>query len=363
MRISCAISSLSTGGAERVMASLANRWANAGHNVSVITLGSAASDAYPLDYRVQRIALSRMQESGSLTEAFLLNVGRIHALRRAIRSRHPDVVVSFSSQLNVLALLSCVGLGVPVVISERVHPPSHDIGTPWELLRRWTYPSAAAVVVQTAAARDWASGVARSGRVYVIPNAVGLPFVAAPDPEVRSPVVLGLGRLVAQKGFDLLIRAFGKLAHRHPAWSLRIIGEGPEEGRLKALAADVLPLRMVEFRGSVADPERHYREVALFVLPSRFEGFPNALLEAMASGCAVIAADCPAGPSEIIRGDLDGVLIPPDDVEALARAMDRLMADAVMRERLGRHAREVTGRFGADRIAPLWDAVVMRVRR
>lgn len=142
-----------------------------------------------------------------------------------------------------------------------------------------------------------------------------------------------------------------------------IIGEGPKEAELKELAVKLLPPRAVLFPGTVRDPERYYRVAGLFVLPSQFEGFPNALLEAMACGCAVIATDSPGGTSEIVRHGVDGLLTPPGDVRTLAREMDRLMTDAGERSRLGARAIDVSSRFGVDRITTLWEGVISEVCR
>lgn len=347
------------------MALLSARWANQGHNVSVVTLSSRADDFHKLDYRVQRVPLALMSESRSLAEAILLNLRRITALRGCIKSIAPDVVVSFNAELNVITLLACLGVRVPIIVSERIHPPAHDIGVIWHLLRRAAYRLADAVVVQSEATRVWARGIVPDQRICVIPNAVSDVF-SAPEETVahgRQPVVLGVGRLVRQKGFDVLIRAFAAVAQRHPKWSLTIVGQGPDEARLKTLARELLPPDSVFFPGNVADLAPRYRAAGLFVLSSRFEGFPNVLLEAMASGCAVVATDCPAGPSEIVRSGVDGVLAPPDDVNALAGAMDQLLGDTAAREKLGAHAREVTTRFGVHRVGALWDEVVARVRR
>jgi GalNAc-alpha-(1->4)-GalNAc-alpha-(1->3)-diNAcBac-PP-undecaprenol alpha-1,4-N-acetyl-D-galactosaminyltransferase len=110
--------------------------------------------------------------------------------------------------------------------------------------------------------------------------------------------------------------------------------------------------------GYVSDPASVLREADLFVLASRYEGFPNALLEAMAVGLPVISTDCPYGPSHIVRNDVDGLLVPIDDAEALATAMAALMDDEPRRRRLGRRATEVTERFAVDRIMAMWESLV-----
>ena len=365
MKICCVISSLGAGGAERTVSLLANRWAARGQDVTIVTVAAPASDHYELDPRVERLALDLETESHSLAQAVTNNVAKIRGLRRTVASLAPDVVISFVEKLNVLILFSCVGLGVPVVVSEQVHPVYYDMGRIWSLLRRLAYPLANALVVQTEAMRSWAKRVVPVRRTHVIPSPVGEQFSNSVSgvQSPRKPIVLAVGRLVSQKGFDLLIRAFREVIQRHPKWSLVIVGQGPKEAELKDLATTLLPPGSVLFAGVVKDPERYYRTAGLFVLPSRFEGFPNTLLEAMAAGCAVIATDAPGGMSEIVRHGVDGLLVAPEDVGILARGMDRLMTDADERSRLGTRALEVSTRFGVDRVLALWENVISEVRR
>ena len=365
MKICCMVSSLSAGGAERVMSLLANEWAARGRDVTVVTLASAASDLYSLDPRVSRVALDLEVESRSIAQGIKHNLRKMLALRQTVTFLKPDVVISFVNRLNVIAILSCLGLRVPVIVSERTHAPSEPVNKAWGLLRRLTYPLADAVVVQSKATLAWAEPLVRSGRAYVIPNPVGRQFPVGRDwsGQERRRIVLGVGRLSPEKGFDLLIKAFRLALQRHPEWSLVILGQGPSEGELKALAASLLPKGAVLFAGVVNDPQRFYRDAALFVLPSRYEGFPNALLEAMASGCAVIATNSPGGTSEIVRHGVDGVLIPPESVEALVSAMHNLMTDESQRRCLAAQGTERASRFAVDKVIVVWEDVISEVRR
>ena len=168
---------------------------------------------------------------------------------------------------------------------------------------------------------------------------------------------MAMGRLVQQKGFDRLIAAFSMVAANHPDWSLTIWGEGGDRQTLEALR-DRLDLQgRVALPGWTPDPFAEMREAGLFVLSSRYEGFPNVLCEAMACGVPVLSFDCP-GPRHVVRDGIDGILVPPDDVNKLAEAMDRLMADQAERERLAANGFEVTKRFGKDKIMERWERLI-----
>jgi glycosyltransferase involved in cell wall biosynthesis len=167
-----------------------------------------------------------------------------------------------------------------------------------------------------------------------------------------------MGRLVHQKGFDTLIAAFGTIAERWPDWSLTIVGEGPERGALERMARDAGCAGRVHFAGRVNDPRPVLSTASVFVLPSRFEGFPNALVEAMASGCAVVATDCPSGPAEIVEDGHDGILVPVDRSDRLAAALEDLLDNEQRRVTLGAAARIAVRRFNLAAVAAQWLAVV-----
>jgi glycosyltransferase involved in cell wall biosynthesis len=179
--------------------------------------------------------------------------------------------------------------------------------------------------------------------------------------ETDQSYILAMGRLDEHKGYDLLIRAFASAKTSQAGWKLVILGEGPERSSLEDLASRLGIRDDVNMPGVVNEPVEWLRKAGFFVHPSRYEGFPNALLEAMACGCAVIATDCPSGPAEIIRNDENGFLVPKDDVNSLSAAMLCLMKNKILCQRLGTQALQVKTTFSQSSIMVQWDALIKRV--
>lgn len=358
LRLTLVIASLQMGGAERVMALLANAWANRGDAVTLITLTSPKEDFFALDPSVQRVVVGWRKPSNHPLRAILNNGVRLWRQRRAIADSQPDIVISFIDKTNILVLMAVRRLRVPVIISERTEPRYTRISPTWKRLRRIIYPWAAAMVVQSQAVAEWGRTLLAADRIFIIPNPI--PASLPQKEQARSCTILAIGRFVAEKGYDLLLRAFAQVAPDFPDWRLRIIGDGPEIAALVALTRELNIADRVEMPGRSGDIPGELAQAGLFVLSSRFEGFPNALVEAMAAGLPVIATDCPSGPREIIRDGVDGLLVPPENVDALAAAMRRLMSDPDERTRLAARVPEVRERFSMERVLALWDDAIQQ---
>ncbi len=360
MRIALVISDLGPGGAQRVLTSLAGAWSTQGNGVHLLPLhGGPDQDFYAVApaVHVQHLALP-VGRTGAVGKLWR-NVGRVRALRRALRALRPDVVVSFIDQSNVVTLLAAAGTEIPVIVSERTDPSQSQSGRMWNLLTRLTYPLSRSLVVQTSEiAAQYANWRLRS--VATIPNPVYPP--PRPDgadrPDLPTPYVLAVSRLSREKGIDLLLGAFTEVASRFPDWSLVVAGSGPEREMLEKHARELGISGRCCFLGEVSDVATLMRDASLFVLPSRVEGFPNALCEAMACGLASIATDCPSGPRHIVRDGADGVLVPTENAKELAQAMGSLMSDPLARSRLGDAARTIIDRFSVSRVLALWDDVL-----
>jgi glycosyltransferase involved in cell wall biosynthesis len=365
------IHSLSSGGAERVTVNLANHWADKGWQVTIVTLASESLDFYQLDPAVRRIVLNLAGDSSNPLMAIVNNLRRAHALRRVLRNVQPEVSLAMMTTANILLALATLGLPQFAAIgSERVHPPQYSLGPLWEWLRSHAYGNLAAVTALTNESRAWLLTHTHARKVTVIPNPAPWPLpVQAPLLSVQSAnaagrkTLLAVGRLNAQKGFDLLITVFAEIAIRHQDWDLVILGEGPLRAVLEQQVTRTGLSQRIKLPGRAGNVADWYAAADIYVMSSRFEGFPNTLAEAMAHGLPAVSFDCDTGPRDIIRHAVDGLLVPNGDEAALRQALSRLMADDALRLQFAAKAKEVRERFSMQKIAAMWEALFKEVRR
>ena len=354
-RITLVISSLGRGGAERVAVDLCRFLAESGRDVSVLTLSGDDPDAYDLPASVHRSRMEIRRAARSALQSIKFTLDHLSEMRRAILSLEPDVVLSFIEQTNIRTTACLAGSGIPVIVSERIHPGHHPLPRSWSLLRRMLYRFAAAVIVQNEDVARWFRKSVATRRLLIIPNAVrDRSFLGDTGARVEQPVILGIGRLARQKGFDLLLRAFASTGLADKGWRVVILGEGEDRKALAQLSDDLGVSGSVELPGHVTGVAGWIARSGIFALPSRYEGFPNALLEAMQLGTASVSFDCPSGPRDLIEHGVNGLLVQAEDVVALADALGQLALDPPLRVRLGREAAKVSETFAADRVYRLW---------
>lgn len=363
MRLLIYIHSLENGGAERVVANLANHWASLGWQVTVVTVAPHTQDFYALDRAVRRICLNLTGTRHNVLAGFWRTARRAHALRRVLRALRPDVALSAMHTCNVILALAARGLpGLRAIGSEHNFPPKSPMGLIWETLRRHAYGHLTAVVALTHECASWLAQHSHARAIPVIPNPVSWPLPRnAPriDPAAccrpGRRILLGVGRLSVEKNFSALVDIFSRLAPGHLDWDLVILGEGPLRAALLAQTVAAGMDRRIFLPGSVGNMGEWYAQASLYAMSSDFEGFPNTLVEAMAYGLPAVSFDCDTGPRDIIRHAIDGFLIAPGDVKAMESALNRLMRDRQLRSDFACRAIEARERFSMHKISGMWE--------
>ena len=275
-------------------------------------------------------------------------------LVRALWDVREGVVMGTRPGLNLMATL-VKRPGITVVGQEHMNLETHTRQRQREIARR--YPALDAVTVLTERDRQtYAQMLGSLARLEQIANAT--PVLAAAPSTLENPVIVAAGRLTTQKGFDLLIPAFAQVVARHPEWTLRICGDGPQR---KALERQILEHELsnnVLMMGPVERLDLQMSRASMYVLSSRFEGLPMVMIEAMSLGLPIVSFDCPTGPGEVIEDGRSGLLVAAEDVDALARAMLSLVEDPARRKALGAGAAERARDYALDTIGPRWEALI-----
>ena len=348
VKICLIIPSLQAGGMERVMSELA--WAfsaREGVELHLVLYGISREIFYPVP---EDIFIHKPGFKFNNRLRFLNTLRTLSFIRRTIRRIRPATVLSFGEYWNNFVLLALLATKHPVFVSDRSQPDL-SLGRFHDLLRRWLYPRARGIILQTRQAREIYLRKHRHRNIAVIGNPIRQigSVNNSPEQELR---VLMVGRLIRTKHQDLLIRMFARVCS--PEWTLMIVGydhlKQQHMDRLKALARDLGVEKQVIFTGKSEKIEELYLSSSIFAFTSSSEGFPNVIGEAMSAGLPVVAFDCVAGPSEMITDGENGFLAPLFDESAFESRLRQLMQDRELRKEMGDRAKESIADFSRDRI-------------
>lgn len=347
------IPSLRRGGAERVIQLLSRELTKTTRVIVAIFDGRDA--AFTIEGKLVDLNLPA---ATGLLEKVRIRRRRVRALQRLIDEEKPSQVIGFLEAASIpLAAASKKSRWRPhVTVAVRCHPKTGLMLT-HRLSAHRLYPSVDRIVLQTERARAlsmkmWGN---ETKRYEVIPNPLDKEFLAPLEqPSLRRPLhVMAFGRLSPEKGYDVLIKAAGLCTHRSEI-QLTIYGEGAERAALETLVREQNMEHQIKLPGATNDVRSHLDQCSIFVMSSHHEGFPNALAEAMARGCACISTNCETGPAEMIKHSETGLLVEVNDAQALAQALDRLLVDEDLRNAIGARARAAAEAWALEKIAPRW---------
>ena len=355
MRIMFVTPSMRFGGAERVMSLLANKWTERGHQVSLVIMDDEKQMAYSLNEQVtvQYMQSCRFDKPGKLSSL-------IRTLRRYILNGKPDVILSFFCNVSAFCWAASFGTGIPLIFSERNDPYNNINGIKAKLFQTVALRSAKHVVFQTAGARDYyGSDMIRKATIILNPfDADRLPA----GNRQKEKILVSVGRLSTQKNQKVLIDAFAKVAAAYPEHKLVIYGEGPLRQQLQEQIDGYGLTDRILLPGNEKDIMAKLQKAELFVFSSDFEGLPNALIEAMATGLPCVSTDCsPGGARELIENYTNGILVPCGDAEKMAEAINYILQNSDQAEQMGREAKNITQRLDIEKIASQWEQLLKQV--
>lgn len=344
--------SLRGGGTERVIARAANHLVGQAP-VTIVTLAAA-----PIFYSLNHaISVLEPPTAWRKLPRFIKALGLMIYLVGTFRRRPRDRLLVFGEEITGSVALCAWICGCRDISLFNRGTPVRSLRGFSGWLNRLVYPLVDRVVVQTQQAKSYLAGKAPSARTVVWPNPIEIPDSVSPQQD-RDRVIAMVGSIGRNKNQQALINAFLSTSAPEAGWQLWLIGDGPQRETLEANIIQLNACNHVRFLGERTDVNQILREVSIFAFTSRSEGFPNALAEAQAAGCACIAYDCPTGPSELIDDGISGRLIDLDDVVGFSTALDQMVRDIGLRERLAEGGREAIRHRDHHRALKAFDALM-----
>lgn len=348
------IPSLTAGGAERVVSILANEFVNF-NDVEIIQLYKD-TPFYSLNKNVRlKYCKKKYSPKTNILKSIANHIFMVYKIRKLIRDA--DVIIGFTTTCNIYTVLTSKLTGIPCIISERINPNCNISNKIWERLRKYLYPKANKIVVQTSLVKDYFMPFVNESKLEIISNPIDSELTKYRDLNAeKENIILHVGRLDKQKNQELLIKAFANIPHN--GWRLVLIGEGYLKDKYESLINKLNEQNDIFLLGKTNTVYNEYNRARIFALTSDYEGFPNALIEAMHFGVPCISTDCPSGPSDLIINSENGFLIPVNDQNALETRLIELMEDESLQEKFSKNAIKSTAQFKAEKITKEWMVLI-----
>lgn len=335
------------GGASRMLVWVANQFAKDGHQVSIYTHKVQKGPLYDVDKNIKVYSTEPQRE-----KCFLYPVPHVRKLMKEIK---PDIVISFMTDSNMYCILAKIGTGIPVCICERNDPALHEKQPLKFKIALWMSRFADCASFQLQAAADYYSWL--KCPISVIPNPVPRPkaMVTKAFAERRNEICCSSRIEFVQKRQDVLIKAFAVVLKSHPEMVLRLIGSGPHVDEAKTLAKELGIADKVLLPGQMKDPVTYMVDSKIYVLSSDYEGIPNALSEALASGLPCVSTDVsPGGARLLISNKKNGIIVPCNDPQSMAEAINYMLDNPNKADDMGCEAKKITEMFSEERIYMMW---------
>ena len=359
MRVIFVISDLNLGGAQRVMLAVARGLFANDYDVAIITLSEQVNDHYKYSEDITRVALNACGPSKNIFEALVSNIRRICLLRAQLKSSKPDVVISFLTETNILTSLALTGLSIKLIVCERNNIEAKPGKLIWKIMLSYCFRRANLITANSKNLLTQLKTKANPKKLKLVQNPVDLPTNKLALYKKKKTIIF-TGRLVAQKNLQTLIIAFGKLRNIQPDWDLQIFGDGPDKHNLISTCntVDLDPTSV--FRGIIPNCKEEYLNSSIFVLPSRYEGTPNSLLEAMSFGCVPIVSNTSDGAIDYVIDDVSGMIFDFNNPNCLLQKILKISNSKAFHERLAKNAQKSVAGNSTPRIIKTWRELISR---
>ncbi len=310
-----------SGGMERVMNELGNIWSEQGHDIEIVFL-TKHIPFYPVHPNTASVVMPNFTYRKKVVSKLWYAIRLFAFLRKKIKRSKADAVLSFGEGYNSFVLLASMFLGKKIFVSDRNSPfIKRKNYIMW--LRNKLYPRAYGIIVQTQTSKNFLSKQMRNLRIKVIPNPIRTFEKIDQNIDSKQNIILNIGRLEEQKNQMALIRIFGRINMMD--WELHILGEGTMRKSLEEEIGHLGLEDRVKLHGVRQDVGAFMSKSSIFAMTSIFEGYPNALLEAMAFPLASISYDCDTGPKELIEDGKNGYLVELNDEDQFEKKLKQLM--------------------------------------
>lgn len=359
MKIIFYINNLGKGGTQRVIVNFAEYLQKKEYFVTIVTTAKIANE-FSISDKIQRIYsdIEPDEVSGNRVKNFIL---RTKKLRKIWIKEEPDLIISFIGKNNFMVLITALGLKIPIITSVRGEPREEYYNAFLRFLSKTLLGISKGLILQTEDAKKFFPRWIQKKSV-ILDNPLNPDFIDEYYEGTRKNEIVSVGRMDRNKNHKLIIDAFCKIAGEFPEIHLILYGDGEEREGLIEYVKKTKYQEQIFLPGMIRNVKKRIEKSKIFVLSSNTEGMPNSLMEALALGIPCISTDCPCGgPSALMRGKENGILVPVGDVDSMAEAMKRLLADESLREKYSRNAHKISEELHPEKINRRWEAYLLSV--
>ena len=354
---------LNKGGAERVICTLANSLIRT-NEVSIVTLINSSID-YKINPKIKVISVDKNKNKNKLfSKMKKLSLGRFISLKRIILQEKPDIIISFlpepSIKLMIIKNMDKRINKIPVIVSIRNDPKIEYKNKLIDFIVKKLYKNVSFLILQTKDAMKYFEKSIPKDKMTIISNPINPEFMLdEPFLGIRDKKIVTVGRLTEQKNHKLLISSFKEIINKYPDYQLEIYGEGRLKNELQKFITDLKLDTKVKLMGSTDDVKRILYKSSMFILSSKYEGMPNALMEAMALGVPCISTNCPCGgPNALIKNNENGLLIENENKEELVASICKLIENKSLSKKISINACKDSKNYSIDKIVKKWENII-----